>query len=134
MPWGKIVAAVMALCLGWVVLGRGPSASAGAAPSGPRIQIDLYRAQVQTLESLLYAEGSEAASDPSSLVAETQRLASIMKDSESRLSMTPLILDVSGYADFLVQLGSGGFDAAELDDARREWERVRANVFEEDAS
>jgi hypothetical protein len=127
-PWLKIAAGVIALLLGWAVLSGDRSGAADAAPSGPRMGIDLYRAQVQTIEDMLYAEES----DLQALVTETRHLASTMKESESRLSMTPLILEVSGYAEFLVQRGSGGFDAAAVEDARREWERVRAHVFEAD--
>ena len=132
-PWGKIVAGLVVLVLGWMVLGGDRSGDADAAgPSGPRMRIDLYRAQVQTIEDVLYTEGAPGDSDLNTLVTETRRLAAMMKDSESRLSMTPLILDVQGYADFLEQLGSRRFDAASVEDARREWERVRTHVFEDD--
>ena len=129
-PWGKVAAGVIVLLLGWTLFGSDRSGDADAAPSGPRMQINLYRAQVQTVESLLYTEGE---SDLNALVAETRRLGEMMKDSESRLSMTPLILEVTGYTEFLLQLGSQGFDAADADEARREWERVRAHVFEDEA-
>jgi hypothetical protein len=134
-PWVKIACGLIAVFLGWAVLTIDRSGDADAAASGPRMRIDLYRAQVQTIEDLLYADGTQGESDLQTLVAETERLAALMKESESRLSMTPLILDVSGYAQFLVQLGSRRrFDAAAVEDARREWERVRALVFETEES
>ncbi len=134
LPWGKIAAGLIALFLGWAVLGGDRSADAETPPSGPRMKVHLYRAQIQTLEGILYAEGTQGESDLSSLVTETQRLAALMKDSESRLSVTPLILEVTGYADFLVRIGGAGFDAAGVDAARSVWERIRARVFEEDGS
>ena len=132
MPWGKVGAGLLALVLAWMIFGGERASDADAAPEGPRMSVDLYRAQVQTIEDLLYSEDTRGEAGLNSLVAETSRLASMMKDSESRLSMTPLILDIEGYADFLVQRGSRGFDAAAIEDARREWERVRAHVFEND--
>jgi hypothetical protein len=133
MPWAKVSAALIALVLAWTIFGGDRSADADAATAGPRMRINLYQGQIQNIEGLLYAENTRGEAGLNSLVAETQRLASMMKENESRLSMTPLILDIQGYADFLVQRASrGGFDAAAIEDARLEWERVRAHVFEND--
>jgi hypothetical protein len=134
-PRGKIAAALTAaVLLGLVVLGGDRAADADAGPSGPRISMNLYRAQVQTIEDMLYARGTQAEPELAALIAETRRLAAMMKETESRLSMTPLILDVSGYADFLVELGRQGFDAGAVENARLEWERVRTRVFEDAAT
>ena len=132
MPWGRLVAVLAVLILGWAVLGGDRPADAGAAPSGLRMKVNLYRAQVHVIEAILYSEEASGTSDVGALITETERLASLMQQSESRLSMTPLILDIRAYAGFVAQVASNGFDAAARDDARREWERVRAQVFEDD--
>jgi hypothetical protein len=61
--------------------------------------------------------------------AQARRLARDMQEWESRLSMTPYIVDIRDFADFVEARATAGFDDETLTDCRIEWERVRAQVF-----
>jgi hypothetical protein len=78
---------------------------------------------------VLYASSSEGVSDATEIVAQARRLARDMQEWESRLSMTPYIVDIRDFADFVEARATAGFDDETLTDCRIEWERVRAQVF-----
>jgi len=98
-------------------------------PSVLQLQAHPYKDPIQKMEYVLYASSSEGASDAQEIVSQARRLAHDMKEWESRLSMTPYIVDVRDFADFVEARAGSGFDNEALTDCRIEWERVRAHVF-----
>ncbi len=131
-PWGKLVVAmVTVLVIGSFFLGSGGSAEQEA----PQQQVERMRAgpfkqDIEKLEWILYAGSSEGMSDAKELTFLSGKLAYDIRERESRLHMTVYINDIKGFGKWVEQRAQNGFDDRALAEAREEWERVRAKVFD----
>lgn len=133
-PWGKLAFGLtMILVIGTFFLGTGPSGPPPDERTVPQMKAHPFKPVIKDLEYILYAAGSEGPSDAKEIVTLANRLADDMREWESRLSMTPYIVDVRQFGTFVQERARGGFDDVALSDARIEWERVRGEVFEPQA-
>lgn len=131
LPWLKLAAAlVLLLMTGTFFLGVRPSSAPTSARNIERLVAGPFRQEIEKLEWILYAESSEGSSDAQELVFLLEKLGSEIREWESRLHMTVYLNDIRDFSEWVERRAERGFDDASLAEARREWERVRALVFE----
>jgi hypothetical protein len=131
-PWGKLIVGMVAvLAIGTLFLGSGSDPEDPAAEQRlERLKAGPFKQEIEKLEWILYADGSEGVSDAKELVFLAGKLAHEIREWESRLHMTVYIGDIKGFGRWVEQRAQSGFDDRALAEARQEWERVRAKVFE----
>ena len=129
-PWGKLALAMVAmLIVSTFLVSVERTGTSAEEPNVLQMQAHPFKDPIGKMEYVLYASGSEGASDALQIVSQARRLARDMQEWESRLSMTPYIVDIRDFADFVEARAESGFDDEALTDCRLEWGRVRAHVF-----
>jgi hypothetical protein len=94
-----------------------------------RINPDLVRAQLVTLEGLVYADEVEPYSQGSRIQRATMVLYSAVMRRSSRLLATRYGNKIVGFGNFASRSEDVGYSTINMESVRREWESVRSAVF-----
>lgn len=130
-PWRKLAAGAIAIfVLGSFFLGVESGSQAPKAHQVLAMKANPYRQVIEKLEYVLYAESSYGEPDAREIVFLVEKLAGEMREWESRIHMLSHIGIVREFGDWVERRSEPDFDDAALLAARRQWEGVRARVFD----